>query len=446
MPGRHSLFWKLAVVLVGFGIAIIWLSYAWSERVQLHSYRLSAEAQRVLQGYAGEAERAWAAGGAAGVDQWLVGMRQREQSWMAVVGQDLQSLGSVMLSGEEQARLTFMRRINWPMSKRAVGLPHVSLPFPHAPERGQLVMQLPQRYLPSGFTLFAKLFIHGVVPSALALVLCVVLYRVLISPLVHLREQANALRGDRLATRVEPRVSARRDELGELGQAFDHMAERLQHSVAFQRQLLRDLSHELRTPLSRLRVAAECELDVTTLRQRLEREVQCMQQLVDDTLELVWLDTERPRMPSEDIEVRALWELLCENACFESGWPAQQLVCELPADCRVRGHLNGLAQALENILRNAIRHSPAEGLIRLGGWRVDGDWLLHVEDQGGGVPSSALQSIFRPFTRLNAARPGGDGFGLGLAIAHGSVRMQGGELWAENGSAGLRLCLRLPSV
>ena len=62
------------------------------------------------------------------------------------------------------------------------------------------------------------------------------------------------------------------------------------------------------------------------------------------------------------------------------------------------------------------------------------------------MPAQELETIFRPFTRLCAARPGGEGFGLGLAIARGALRMQGGELWAENAAQGLRLSLRLPSV
>ena len=97
-------------------------------------------------------------------------------------------------------------------------------------------------------------------------------------------------------------------------------------------------------------------------------------------------------------------------------------------------------------MRNAIRHSPPDGVIRLSGARDGAFWQLHIEDQGGGVPTAQLKAIFRPFTRLNASRPGGDGFGLGLAIARGAVRMQGGSLWAENGGSGLRLNMRLQSV
>lgn len=446
MPGRRSLFWPLAVLLVAFSVLVIWLARAWGEYVELQSYHLTEAAQTRLNRYAAEAEQAWRRDGQAGVDRWLERHQAREPDWAVVVGPDLRSLGSRPLNEEEYGRLTFMRRVDWPMSKRSGGLPILSLPFPEAPDAGQLVMRLPERYLPGGFSLLARFVIHGVVPGALAFLLCVGLYRLLLAPLRHLREQANALRGNHLSTRVSPEVSRRRDELGELARAFDHMAERLETTVEHQRQLLCDLSHELRTPLSRLRVAGESELEIGQLRQRLEREVQCMQKLVDDTLELVWLDTERPQLPREVIDVASLWAVLSEDACFESGWPLERLRCELPADCRVHGNLNGLAQALENGLRNAIRHSPPDGTIRLGAQREDAHWQLWLEDEGGGVDPAQLEAIFRPFTRLSSARPGGEGFGLGLAIARGTLRSQGGDLWAENGARGLRLCLRLENV
>jgi two-component system sensor histidine kinase PfeS len=118
----------------------------------------------------------------------------------------------------------------------------------------------------------------------------------------------------------------------------------------------------------------------------------------------------------------------------------------LPAGCTVLGHLNSLAQTLENLLRNAVRHSPSDGVVTLGG-RCEGDtWLLWIEDQGPGVEPQHLESIFQPFTRLNAARPGGDGFGLGLSIARSVTQLQGGEVWAQNRSPGLRVSLRLRNV
>jgi two-component system sensor histidine kinase PfeS len=319
----------------------------------------------------------------------------------------------------------------------------LNIPFPNDPAAGSLVIELPQRFMPGQYRLFWRVVTNGLIPGLFTLLLCVGLYRLLVVPLNNLREQANAWRADQLNARLSTQTTSRSDELGELGRAFDQMSERLQSTVTLQQQLLRDLSHELRTPLSRLRVACDSEQSLTQLRERLGREVDGMQRLVEDTLQLAWLDTERAPLPEEDIQIQALWEMLTENACFESGWPPEQLQCAVDSACWVRGHLNTLAQALENILRNAIRHSPAGGIVRLDG-RQEGDcWHLWLEDQGGGVAEQELERIFAPFTRLDGSRPGDGGFGLGLSIARNAVQRQGGSLWAENAGQGLRLNMRL---
>ena len=442
LPGRHSLFWRLALPVVLLCLTLIWLSWTWGRQVERNGHFLDDEARRVLAGYAGELERAWNIGGEAGVDAWLAHMRASEDTWMVAVDGRLQALGSQPLTLDEASRLTFLRGLGWPVSERSRQLPYLGIPFPENPNAGRLVIQLPARFKPAGFSPLGRLMTHGLIPAGLALLLCTLLYRQLIHPLARLREQANALCADELDSPAGRGVSQRRDELGELGRAFDHMTQRLSGHVNFQRQLLRDLSHELRTPLSRLRVAAECALSEDALRQRLEREVEVMRRLVESTLDLAWMDTERPHLAMEDIAVQSLWELLVEDACFESGWDAARFQCELPSDCRVHGHLNGLAQALENLLRNAIRHSPEGGCIRLLARREGRYWQLCLVDQGPGVPEEALQRIFLPFTRLSAARSG-DGFGLGLSIARSAIRLQGGELWAERGKPGLRMHLRL---
>ena len=445
MPGRHSLFWKLAVALVALCLSVIWLSWNWGKQMERDSYFLSDAARQVLAGYADEAQQAWRTGGAAGVDAWLAQMQQREPVWMVAVDARLQSLGTQPLSLEDVAHLTFQRGLDWPVSSRSVNLPFIGIPFPDDPSAGRLVVQLPQRFLPGGLTFLRQSLSHALVPAILALMLCGLIYRRLVRPLGRLREHANALQADNLGSVAGPELIARRDELGELGRALDHMAERLRGHVGLQRQLLRDLSHELRTPLSRLRVAGESSIDEAALRQRVEREVEVMQRLVADTLELAWLDTERPRVEQEEIDLRSLWDLLVDDARFEAGWGSERFLYQVPADCRVRGHLNGLAQALENLLRNAIRHSPENGRIRLSGRRETGGWHLWLEDDGPGVPESDLERIFLPFTRLSAARSG-EGFGLGLSIARSSLRMQGGELWADCAGAGLRVHLRLPDA
>ncbi len=441
LPGRHSLFWKLACLLVAFCLLMIWLSWSWGRYMEQRNQFLSDEARGTLTRYAAEAEQAWQQRRTEGVDDWLQTMHQREKSWVGVIGGDLQSLSSFALTDDEIEHLTFLRGLDWPIHKK--GRPWMRVPFPGDPSVGSLVIELPQRFVPGRYRVFWRVITNGVIPGLFTLLLCVGLYRLLVVPLNHLREQANAWRADQLNVRLSRRTTNRADELGELGRAFDHMSERLQSTVALQQQLLRDLSHELRTPLSRLRVASESEQGLEQLRERIGREVDGMQRLVEDTLQLAWLDTERTRLPDEAIQVQALWEMLTENACYESCWPDGQLQCSVDASCWVRGHLNTLAQALENMLRNAIRHSPKGGIVHLGGQR-DGDyWHLWLEDQGGGVAENDLERIFLPFTRLDGSRPGDGGFGLGLSIARNAVRRQGGKLWAQNTGSGLRLNMLL---
>lgn len=441
LPGRHSLFWKLACLLVAFCLLMIWLSWSWGRYMEERNQFLSDDARSTLTRYAAEAEQAWQQQQHEGVDAWLQSMRQREAGWVGVIGGDLQSLSSQSLTDPEIEHLTFLRGLDWPIHRKR--LPWLRIPFPSDASAGSLVIELPQRFMPGRYRVFWRVITNGVIPGMFTLLLCVGLYRLLVVPLNNLREQANAWRADQLGVRLSSRTTNRADELGELGRAFDHMSERLQSTVALQQQLLRDLSHELRTPLSRLRVASESEQDLLQLRERIGREVDGMQRLVEDTLQLAWLDTERSPLPDEAIQIQALWEMLTENACYESCWPATQLQCGVDSSCWVRGNLNTLAQALENILRNAIRHSPSGGVVHLGG-RRDGDyWHLWLEDQGGGVADTDLERIFSPFTRLDGSRPGDGGFGLGLSIARNAVQRQGGWLWAENTGEGLRLNMRL---
>ncbi|MEN4828127.1 sensor histidine kinase [Pseudomonas sp. P39-UII1] len=438
---RHPLLWKLAALQVSFCLLLTWLIWTWGLSVERSTYFLSQADQDYLARYAQQAEQAWRQGGAAGAEALRSKLAHAEDTWVGLVGPHLQSLGTTPLSAEEASHLTFMRKLDWPMSRRLQDeLPYVSIEFPQHPEDGRLVMQLPERLLPTGLTPWTHVITHGVAPTVLALLLGLAIYRHLVVPLNRLRDRADALRADDLDTPGLP-LQKRRDELGELAQAFEHMAGRLRQSLDQQRLLLRTLSHELRTPLARLRIAHDSHLPPAQLRERLEHEVNDMQKLLEDTLDLAWLDTEQPQLPTEPVLMVSVWEALTQDACFESGWAAERLPCSLGPDCRVQVHLDSLAQALENLLRNAIRHSPADGRVSLDGWREGDSWHLRLSDQGPGVPQADLERIFKPYQRLPDS---GAGFGLGLAIARRAIELQGGRLWASNGHPGLCLHLVLP--
>ncbi|TDR45427.1 two-component system sensor histidine kinase PfeS [Pseudomonas brenneri] len=445
MQRRHPLLWKMALLQVCFCLLLVWLVWGWGLQVERSTYFLEEPDRAALTAYAAQAEEVAATGDAKAVERWRQALQQREHTWVGVLGPFLQSLGTQALTAAEVSHLTFMRKPSWPMSKRLEDeLPYVSIAFPQSPERGRLVMQLPERLLPPGLTPWTHLFTHGVVPVVLALGLGLLLYRHLVVPLNELRERANALSAGDLAPLASSSVTRRGDELGELARAYEHMAERLRQSLQQQRQLLRTLSHEIRTPLARLKIASESGLARQQLEQRLTREVEEMRRLVDDSLNLAWLDTEKPRLGAEDVRVASVWEALVQDAHFETDWPLQALVCEVDGACEVRVHLNSFAQALENILRNAIRHSPPGGVIRLSGVREGDTWLLTVEDHGPGVAEADLERIFEPYLRLDGAP--GTGFGLGLSIARRAIELQGGQLWASHGPQGLRMHLRVAAA
>lgn len=443
---RHPLLWKLALLQVGFCLLLTWLIYTWGLSVERSTYFLAPADRSYLADYARQAEDAWRSEGAAGAERFRKELSAKEDTWVALVGPHLESLGSTPLSAEESSHLTFMRKLDWPMSRRLQDeLPYVSIEFPGHPEQGRLVIQLPERLLPGGLTPWTHLVTHGIVPTLLAALLGLLLYRHLVVPLNRLRDRADALRADELeSTPLAAPLAARRDELGELAQALEHMAERLRLSLAQQRLLLRTLSHELRTPLARLRIAHDSELPPEQLRQRLDREIGDMQRLLEDTLDLAWMDTERPQLPTEPVLALSVWEALRDDACFESGWDPARLPCRLGVDCRVEVHLDSLAQAMENLLRNAIRHSPEDGTVSLDGEREGDFWHLRLQDQGPGVAEDQLERIFLPYQRLDDSA--GEGFGLGLAIARRAIELQGGRLWASNGKPGLCLHLWLPAA
>ena len=438
---RHPLLWKLALILVSFCLLLTWLIWTWGLSVERSTYFLGNADQQYLARYAEEAEQAWRNGGAEGAEAYRRQLAQREDTWVALVGPLLQSLGTTPLSAEDASHLTFMRKLDWPMSRRLQDeLPYVSIEFPEHPEDGRLVIQLPERLLPTGLTPWTHVVTHGVAPAVLALLLGLVLYRHLVVPLNRLRDRADALRADDLNSPGLP-LQERRDELGELAQAFEHMAGRLRRSLDQQRLLLRTLSHELRTPLARMRIAHDSAVPPEQLRERLDREVNDMQRLLEDTLDLAWMDTEQPQLPSGPVQMLSVWEALCEDACFESDWPRARLPAGITADCWVHGHLDSVAQALENLLRNAIRHSPPGGTVRFAGEREGDLWHFRLQDQGPGVPEADLERIFEPYQRLSGS---GAGLGLGLAIARRAVQLQGGRLWASNAHPGLCLHLVLP--
>jgi two-component system sensor histidine kinase PfeS len=443
MLGYRSLYWRMVLLVAGFCLCMIAVTNYIAQRVDSYLAYLPESTLSELRGYAADAAGALDQGVDA-LNAWRDEHAELSPEILVVVDGALHALPGQPLSEEQLGMLSFLRSYTAPMSMRGGGRQVIYVPMEG--REYSLVLRLPEALTPWTLRPLLNALVLYLMPALLSLLFCALLYMLLISPLERLRRQANAMRANPLETLLPADLARRRDEVGELGRSLDYLTRRLRDSIGQQRQLLRDVSHELRTPLSRLRVAAESDLSQRELRERLEHEVDRMQELLDGTLEVAWLDSQPGQLPLEAVDLNALWEVLREDALFESGWAPERIQAELPSGCRVYGHLNGLSQALENVLRNAIRHSPDNGLVQLRAQRDGANWLLCLADQGPGVEEAQLEQIFRPFSRLNSARPGDGGFGLGLAIAERQVRLQGGKIWARNGHPGLQVWFRLSAV
>lgn len=257
-------------------------------------------------------------------------------------------------------------------------------------------------------------------------------------PIRQLRHAFDAAAGGDLDVRIGAGMGGRRDELADLGRDFDHMTERLGHLVEGQKRLLHDVSHEMRSPLARLQAAIglarqQPERFDETLA-RIEREGLRLDSLVDELLTLSRLEA-GVAGAAEQVDMQELLEGIVEDARFEGA--GRQVSVELAASAlpTVRANAVLLQRAIENVVRNALHHSPREGVVQIVAGMTEGRLRVSVRDQGPGVPADALDKIFRPFYR-GAGRTSANGYGLGLAIAERVIAAVDGRIRARNGESG----------
>jgi heavy metal sensor kinase len=261
----------------------------------------------------------------------------------------------------------------------------------------------------------------------------------------------------RIAARVDagdlsPRMAQKgpRDEVRALADSFDTMLERLEDAFARQRAFSSDASHELRTPLTVIRgqlevLARQREPSADDVR-RVERlvriEILRMERLVDDLLVLARAD-EREFLRLRLVDLGPFADELLEGARptaerhFELG-PMPEGVVDADPD--------RLAQALRNLIRNAIEYTSEGGLVRLTASASGERVTLAVEDDGPGIPPEARERVFDRFHRMDSARQRvRGGAGLGLAIARAIAEAHGGTIYAEaSPEGGARVVIELP--
>ena len=275
-------------------------------------------------------------------------------------------------------------------------------------------------------------------------------------PLEEMAVTAGAIAGGDLGRRVAPAED--RTEVGRLGLALNAMLGEIEEAFSARaasegrlRRFLADASHELRTPLTSIRGYAEIfdmgardrPEDLATAMHHIREEADRMKVLVDDLLLLARLDRERPLevVPTDLVMVVARSVRAARAAA-----PDRSVSLEAPPVAMVLGDAHRLRQVVDNLLMNAVRHSP-EGAPIAVRMSVDGAMAtVEVVDHGPGVPADDTERIFEPFYRADTSRTRTTGgAGLGLAIVAAIARAHGGTVGVKpNSGDGAHFWVRIP--
>ena len=260
--------------------------------------------------------------------------------------------------------------------------------------------------------------------------------RVALRPVERMRRQAERITERQLSERLP--VSDAADEIAALGRTLNAMLDRVEEAVARERRVVSDASHELRTPLTTLRAEVDLALigdrDKAELRDALEsaaEEARRMSRLADDLLVLARADQGRLPIHTQPLAVHELFERAAARATAASEIRARSIVVgDVPDGCTVRADPDRAAQALDNLITNALRYG--EGTITLSARKNREHVELHVTDEGRGFPDDLLPRAFERFGRGQHARSSEPGSGLGLAIVEAVAAAQGGHAEAYN--------------
>jgi len=230
---------------------------------------------------------------------------------------------------------------------------------------------------------------------------------------------------------------------------------------ANRRELVAWVSHDLRTPLAGMRAMAEALEDgvvtdaatVAEYHRRIRIETDRMAQLVDDLFELSRINAGALRLSLRNVPLGDVVSDALASAEPIATAKHIRLLAGRGDWPTVQASEPELARIVSNLLRNAIRYTPADGSVTVSGGRDDRGGWLSVTDACGGIPDEDLPRVFDVAFRGEAARTprtshdhDGAGGGLGLAIVRGLVEAQRGEVAVTNVGDGCRFLVRLPAA
>ncbi len=300
-----------------------------------------------------------------------------------------------------------------------------------------------------GAELGVPTFLNGLVAALLALVLVQFLAHGMTFPLRQMVTAARAMAQGDYSRRV---TATSRDEVGELARAFNSMAGDLEQAERMRRDLVANASHDLRTPIGALRAQLENLVDGVEPAERpvledLLRQVERLGELVEQLLDLSKLESGTVLLERASVDAGGLLERVAADWRPHAAERSVTLAVEARGGgSTVDADEQRLRQVLENLVANAIRHSPAGGTVALRASSRNGSVRFEVEDEGPGIPPDEAERVFERFYRSDRARSTDDGgSGLGLAIARWIVDLHGGSISVDpSARPGCRIVVELP--
>jgi signal transduction histidine kinase len=278
----------------------------------------------------------------------------------------------------------------------------------------------------------------------------VVLTRILTRPIRELIGGVRQMAAGNLGVRVKVRS---RDELGELGNAFNDMSQRLDEFYKLRTELLADISHEIRSPLARIQTTAELLIDKRMGKEERQEylqaicdEVTDLDHLINDLSILSRLDAHEIVMECAPASLDAVLSQECVKFALQMEDKGIALDKNIAPNLPLAPiDQKRIGQVITNLLTNALRYTPAGGTIEVGAQRQGSMIEVWVQDTGPGIPQKDLPHIFDRFYRVDKSRSRETGgTGLGLAIAKKFVEAHGGSIRAESASGkGTRIVFTL---
>ncbi len=445
---RLRLFTKLFLTLALATILLIWLVKLVSDYTEVQLSTIATEHQKTLKVYAQQASHFLKQDDVTGLKLWAGHVKEKENTWLAVMKTEptwlVGEYDEVIFYGETD--FTIGRDMKYPIHLYYSQNPVMKVAIPDT--KYNLLIQLPQRMRPGAYWQVLNTSIRLGFPILLVALMCAVIYRHIISPIKSMHRATHQVSLGDFDVRLDDTVSNRHDELGELANSFNTMTKRIGVLVGRQRQLIQDISHELRTPITRIKLVLDGE-DKNPAFIRVEQEVNGMQRLLEDTLTLSWLNNENTQVVKESVDLTPLIDSICEDANFE--FSRKDIIQDTPKSCVIHNsNHRAIGQALENIIRNAMKYTNIGTPVNICVKTLDDDGLpsvrIEISDCGSGIKGEYLEEIFEPFFRIDSSRDKTtSGYGLGLALTKRQIEAVGGVIYAQhNKPCGLCFVITLP--